>query len=283
MLHYPARIEARRAEYMRKDTVPLEEIRLEGIDSIEDYQAFHERHRIFPAVFEDRIHREIIDVAAGVGVLAKRVMERYSPAGKPPHLICNDSSPSALRILKGMGIETTSFDLDDETIQYPFPNGTFDAIIALATIEHLINTEHFITELRRILKDDGRLYISAPNYVGLLYLLPFLWTGRSFHNPMDENERYEFYAHVRYFTYRTLREVVTSFGFALEAVYLGLPQEGSRYRKLLARSKMAGITYRAFMKLLYTCFSPRWASEPVLCFRKSEKSGEAGKPRKIVL
>ncbi len=165
---------------MRKDSVALEEERLRGIEVVEDYPSFHERHRIFPDLFEDRQHERILDVAAGVGCAAERIKDNYSA-----DLVCNDASPTAINILQNMGLNTVSFDLDDEAAPFPYADGSFDAVIALATIEHMINVDHFVEEIHRTLADDGYFYVSAPNYNGLNYVVPFLLHGRSFHDPLD--------------------------------------------------------------------------------------------------
>jgi len=263
---------------MREDAVSLEETRLSGIEEIEDYPSLHERHRIFPAVFEDRRHRRILDVAAGVGCAAHRIQEGY-----PAELVCNDVSPTALKVLEKLGLNTVSFSLDDEGEPFPLETGSFDAVVALATIEHMIHVDHFVEEIHRLLSDDGYFYVSAPNYSGLTYLLPFLRSGKTFHDPLSAADRYEFYAHVRYFTYRTLLEYVSSFGFVPEAVYLGVPQGSSHYRSLYESSRAKALAFRYSMKAVYTLFSPRWAAEPVLCFRKSTGDGDASRPRKVVL
>ena len=258
--------------------VELEETRLDEINDVDDYQMIHERHRIFPALFENRDHKQILDISAGVGVVANRIKQKYNA-----ELLCNDLSPKALSILKKNGHNTISFDLDENKKSYPLADGRFDAVISLATIEHILDIDHFLSEINRILKNEGNLYISAPNYSGLTYLLPFLKTGKTFHDPLKKEEKYEFYAHVKYFTYRTLIEVASQFGFETEAVYLGKPMEGTRFLHLKKNSPIKAGLYKFGMSTIYKLFSPRWAAEPVICLRKIKNSKINLKPRKVVL
>jgi SAM-dependent methyltransferase len=262
---------------MRTDAIALEEKRLEKVQGIEDYLAFHERHRVFPAVFEGRGHSRLMDISAGIGVVGRRIRD-FSGA----EVVCNEVSPKCLGSLHAAGLETVSFDLDDDTRPYPIADRSFDAVISLATIEHLMHTEHFLAEIRRILSDHGRFYLSAPNYSGLTYLLPFLVSGRTFHDPMNENDRYEFFAHVRYFTYRTMVELVCSRGFVAEAVYVPLPAASTKFVALKKRSPLKAALVRFMFRAVYTVGSPRWAAEPVVCFAKD--LGQLRKPiRKVVL
>lgn len=261
---------------MRKDAVLIEEKRLHGIDGAEEFPDFHERHRVFPAVFENRQHKRILDIAAGVGYAAQRIHEQY-----PADLLCNDISPTCLTSLGKLGLATVSFDLDDPEQAFPLPDGHFDAIIALAIIEHILHLDHFMKEIHRILEDGGYLYMMAPNYGALAYLSRFVLAGKSFHDPLSKSsvDRYEFYAHIRYFTYRTLVEFVSSFGFVPDTVYLAVPGASSRYRSL---SKPKAMAYKYTRMLLYKLLSPRWSASPIVCFRKASSRGADGF-RKVVL
>ena len=264
-----------------KDSNPaigLEEERLKHISGVEDFDMFHERHRIFPALFEDRNHKQIIDISAGIGAAANRVNKYYDA-----DLICNELSPKCLDSLQKLGLKTTSFDLDDNSKPYPFNDGEFDAIISLATIEHLYNIDNFFHEAKRVLKEDGHIYISVPNYNGLNYLFPLLFKGKTFHDPLNAKERYEFYGHLRYFTHLSLIKYITSFGFTAEAVYLGKPQMGTRYLRFKSKHKIGAAIYKASINTLYYVFPPRWAPEPIICFKSAKDSTLVLKPRKRIL
>ncbi len=262
---------------MRNDAIELEETRLNAVTSLEDYGALHERHRIFPEVFEGRGHRRILDLAAGVGCAAQRIKEQYEG-----EIYCNDVTPKCLEILNNNGLTTVSFDIDVRDSSFPFPDRYFDAILSLATIEHVIHLDEHLQEIRRILNDEGYLYISSPNYASLIYMRPLLMAGKSFHDPLVAGDQYEFYAHVRYFTYRTLLEFVSNFGFVAEAVYLPLPKESAKFLKLQEKSRLKALGFKYSMWFIYRFLSPRWASEPVICFRKSS-NGNHRKIQKIVL
>lgn len=232
---------------------------------------------MFPAVFEHRDHKRIIDLSAGVGCAALRVKQRYNP-----DITCNDVAPTCLKLLRKSGLNTVSFSLDDPGSPFPFDDASFDCVISLVTIEHLTDVDHFLKETYRILQPGGFLYISAPNYGAPEYALKPLITGRSFHDPLGSlEERYEFFGHIRYFTYKTLRDYVASFGFTLDTVYIAKPEGSSRYLALYQRCRWKALTYRYLMSARHRLLPPRWASEPILCYVKAGADGR--RTRKVVL
>ncbi len=264
---------------MRSDAQKIEDERLEGLD-LSNYPWFHERHRIFPEVLLDKGIEKVIDLAAGVGVVAKRIKDDGNFT-----IVSNDISEQALKSLRMHDLNPVSFDLDDPDKPFPFESGSFDGAVSLATIEHIINLDFHMQEIRRILKKDGYFFVSAPNYSSVHFFIPYVLKGRSFHDPLSSDiDRYEFYAHVRYFTYKTLLDFVRSFGFIPVEVYLPLPRSSSRFQKLRERSFVAGTFFKLGMRTFYTLMNPRWAFHPVLCFRKDDGQVENSvRPKKVLL
>ena len=254
---------------MRKDSIRLEESRVHDGQASSEFPPFKERHRIFPAVFEGRNHKRILDLAAGIGYVTQRLLDQY-----PATVISHDISPSCLEQLRARGAPTLCFDIDDAQIGLPFRCGAFDAVISLVTVEHLLFVNEFLCEINRILCDGGYLYIAAPNYAAFEYLVAPLMHARSFHDPMHSGERYEFYAHVRYFTFITLKELAESMGFVLDTVYIGLPAGSDRFRKMQQQSSFKAQIFHDLMWLKAKLLTASRASEPILCLKKSGPAGE---------
>ena len=53
----------------------------------------------------------------------------------------------------------------------PFKSGTFDLIILQDVIEHLNITEHFVDDIKKLLKQNGIIYLSTPNRFSLLNII----------------------------------------------------------------------------------------------------------------
>ena len=48
----------------------------------------------------------------------------------------------------------------------PFESESFDTVISCETIEHVMNPRLAVSELARVLKRGGRLFLTTPNYFG---------------------------------------------------------------------------------------------------------------------
>jgi SAM-dependent methyltransferase len=56
-----------------------------------------------------------------------------------------------------------------------FPEGSFDAVILAAVLEHLYNPDATVREIARVLRPDGAFFVDVPNEAGLYFRLGNLY------------------------------------------------------------------------------------------------------------
>lgn len=59
-----------------------------------------------------------------------------------------------------LDIDNIDFEIDT----FPIKDSSVDIIFSLALIEHLSNIDHFFSECKRVLKSEGIIYLSTPNF-----------------------------------------------------------------------------------------------------------------------
>jgi 2-polyprenyl-3-methyl-5-hydroxy-6-metoxy-1,4-benzoquinol methylase len=103
---------------------------------------------------------------------------------------------------RGRGLEVSSLPLEESC----FPAQNFDAVLASHLIEHLNDPGNFVREAWRILKPDGRLYVTTPNINGLqARLFGSAWRSAIFD-------------HLYLFSVKTLTLLLEGAGFTVEKV-----------------------------------------------------------------
>lgn len=112
----------------------------------------------------------------------------------------------------------------------PLEDSSFDVIWAGETIEHIADTQAWLSEVRRVLRSGGLLLLTTPDH-GFLSRLRLALSGRSFAAHFDPRAD-----HLRFYTRRVLADLLADFGFEAVAVTGrgGLP--GAR-RVLLASGR----------------------------------------------
>lgn len=65
----------------------------------------------------------------------------------------------------------------DITEAFPYDDNYFEIVIAIEVSEHILDHENFFREIGRILKPEGKLFISTPNILSLKSRWRFLATG----------------------------------------------------------------------------------------------------------
>lgn len=72
-----------------------------------------------------------------------------------------DLAEKALEAAKQKGIRAAAWDIGAE--KCPAADGSYDVVIAADIIEHLVDTEFFMAEIKRILKSAGHVILTTPN------------------------------------------------------------------------------------------------------------------------
>lgn len=115
--------------------------------------------------------RAILDVGCGEGKLLKQLHESYPILEltgidiHPDTLKLENHLPSSIRIQR-VSLENTTFK-DEE----------FDTIFCLDVLEHIESLDEVFQEIKRILKKDGQLVISAPTETFFYRLGRFISKG----------------------------------------------------------------------------------------------------------
>jgi ubiquinone/menaquinone biosynthesis C-methylase UbiE len=104
------------------------------------------------------------------------------------------------------------FRVADAEINIPFQNDYFDYVFAGDIIEHVRYTDCFIHELNRVLKQNGVLMLTTPFHGVIKNILIAIIKYENHYNPE--------FPHYRYYTVKSLTDVLTKRGFKIEVIKL---------------------------------------------------------------
>ncbi len=159
----------------------------------------------------------------------KEVLDLIGTGKKVLDIGCYDGTVT--KLIKDKGNDVTGLEISDEAIvlakvkdlqiikadlsqEFPVPDNAFDVVFAGEVIEHIFDTDGFLQEISRVLKNNGHLVLTTPNLAtfGRRLLLLF---GK---NPLIENSIRDKNSsgHIRYFTKGSLSELLCSNGFKID-------------------------------------------------------------------
>lgn len=127
-----------------------------------------ETHKRFLKFFKKKsepANLKVLDMGAGHGAFTKKLFDMDYDVHA-----C-DLFPELFKFDK---VECKKVDITDI---FPYPDNTFDLVIAIEVSEHILDHETFFSETSRILKPKGKLYISTPNIVSMKSRMRFLFSG----------------------------------------------------------------------------------------------------------
>jgi SAM-dependent methyltransferase len=114
------------------------------------------RFRKALAAAELRPGARVLDVGAKRGVLGQSARE----IGLDIAYMGADLSAENVALAREVGLDVREIDV---TKQLPFPDGAFDCVFCLELLEHLVSPLTLLEEIRRVLRDDGRVVVSVPS------------------------------------------------------------------------------------------------------------------------
>lgn len=101
--------------------------------------------------------KSVLELATGPGMIARHI----APSARA--VIATDFSPKMIETAqKKTAAENVSFELADAT-DLRFSDKSFDAVIIANALHVMPNPEKALSEIKRVLKDDGLLI--APNFI----------------------------------------------------------------------------------------------------------------------
>ena len=204
-----------------------------GREIIARWASFHLRNRSAPGL--------VLDIGVGHGV---DLINIRRSCATPPELYGIECYPPNVKLAEQQGIEVRSLDIEKERL--PFPDASFDLIVANQVIEHTKEIFFIFSEIARVLKIGGLAIIGVPNLASLhnriALLLGLQPPGIRVLGP-----------HVRGFTKEGFAEFLATGGFFELEEFAGsnfypLPQPVSKW---LARL-FPGLAVSSFYKLRRT-------------------------------
>ncbi len=99
---------------------------------------------------------------------------------------------------------------DLNTCKLPAANESFDLVVCKDVFEHLLNPKHALSEIARVLKNDGLLLLHVPNHFPLIGRLKFLITNNIDTFSYFRGEGRWTFPHIRFYEHRDSLQVLAA-------------------------------------------------------------------------
>jgi len=148
----------------------------------------------------------ILDIGCYDGTIGKLLIDRNNEV----HGI--DGSEDALKVALQRGIKAKTGDLEE---RFDFEDNFFDVVLAGEIIEHILDTDSFISEIKRVLKPSGYLVLSTPNVASLGRRAILLFGGNPYFEASLGFPPEAVAGHIRFFTKDLLLRFLTHSNFKI--------------------------------------------------------------------
>ena len=142
---------------------------------------------------------EIFDMGCGTGHVLGFLKERGCIS-----LCGGDISQVAINKAK-KNYKGINFEVIEAEGKLPYKRNSFDLVFLVEVLEHVIDTEEMLKEVKRVLKPGGYLLVTTTEIYFIKLLLVGLFKIDEYFHPMSP--------HIRYFTRNSLRKLAERCGY----------------------------------------------------------------------
>lgn len=205
-------------------------------------QSADENRRAILALTQPRVGGTVLDVGCADGSDTERLVGKIGASSA----IGLELADQFIAPARARGVDVRQADIQQS---WPVEDASVDVVHSNQVIEHLAETDHFMREIRRVLRPDGYAIVSTNNLASWhnIFALILGWQPLPSHvsddvvvgNPLAmEETRYgeRIHRHLRIFTGKALSDLAKAHGLQLDrAVGSGYYPLGPRASRLMAR------------------------------------------------
>lgn len=112
----------------------------------------------------------LLDIGCGTGIFANQAKVKYE------NVYGIDIAEKPVEMAISIGVNASVCNLNTEKLD--FKDGMFDAVTMLSTIQYFYDLNQVCSEIKRVLKPNGKLFITFPNMRTYWRIYKLLITGR---------------------------------------------------------------------------------------------------------
>lgn len=168
------------------------------------YGISHTRLRRILGLVPDHKNMRVLEVGCANGRLGSKVKDLGH------HVVGIDISEAAASEARKKLDEVLVFDIESEWPESLYKD-KFDLVLLPEILEHVFEPEDILKSVNRVLKEDGKIVITTPNFMTWTNRLKFIFGFFKY----EDQGMFDF-GHIRWFTYDYLKKVLKNSGFAIE-------------------------------------------------------------------
>ncbi|MBX6332317.1 MAG: methyltransferase domain-containing protein [Gemmatimonadaceae bacterium] len=114
------------------------------------------------ALMADPAVRDVLDVGCNRGSIEALFHTLHPDAARDTRVEGVDVAGQAVAQAQALGLPNCRFQTYEGTT-LPFPDASFDLVIMVEVLEHVIDKTRLLREIHRVLRPGGRFYLTTPN------------------------------------------------------------------------------------------------------------------------